>query len=86
MSIRYLKRNKVRAADIKNVRKEMRERYFDIDRVAEDCDFNGDIVDQRIFYEMTGQKIDEQAYLDETTDSDISEDENASHSISDTQL
>ena len=51
--MKYFKRNKVEA----HSGKKSRERYFDYDRVADECDYQDNDIDRRILYEMTGIKI-----------------------------
>ena len=59
ISVRYFKRNKVNAADVKLFEKSNydNEKEFDFDRIADECDYERSSIDQRIFYEMTGVKL-----------------------------
>ena len=43
-SVRYFKRNKVNV----NSERKVKERHFDYDRVADECDYEGNTIDRRI--------------------------------------
>ena len=61
------------ATDAKQIGKERKEREFDIDRVAEECDFETDKRDRRILYEIAGIKLFPAEFIDDTTGSDEEE-------------
>ena len=50
-----------------------KERFFDQERIAEECNFDSNIKDRRILYEMTGIRMNDTDFLENTTDSDIDE-------------
>ena len=49
-----------------------KEKDFDLDRIAEECNFETDPIDKRILYEMTGERLSPTDFIDDTTDSEES--------------
>lgn len=41
-----------------------------MDRVASECDFEQDLIDRRILYEMLGERLHPEDFLDESSESD----------------
>ena len=68
-SVKYFRRNTIKSSDLdQNGRKE---RNFDQNRIVEECNYDLDINDRRILYEMTGSRMNHMDFLDETTDSEF---------------
>ena len=45
---------------------------FDKGRIVDECDFENDLTDRRILYELTGAKLDPGDFADDTTDEEDS--------------
>ena len=70
MSTQYFRRYAIRSEDLAKDENPKNMREFDEDRVISECDYNNNKLDRRILYELTGEKLEEDDYLDETSESE----------------
>lgn len=74
MSVQYFKRYTIKDYElnfkVKGVDDKAPSREMSVNRLVNQCEPEQDPLDKRIVYEMTGQKLDDRDYLDESTDQD----------------
>ena len=73
--MKYFRRNTIKSSDLDQDGR--KERNFDQNRIVEECNYDLDINDRRILYEMTGSRMNHMDFLDETTDSEFDLDSDA---------
>ena len=67
-SVQYFRRNTVQTSN--NTGPGRWQRPFNPDRVVNECDYDKDVSDRRILYEMTGVRLNRAEFVDDTTDSE----------------
>ena len=63
---------------------EKRKKQFDMYRVVDQCDYDVNLLDRRILFEMTGERLTPEDFPDSTSESDIesgSDDKNSPRSV-----
>ena len=69
MSTRFFSRYSVKTSEIEQGQRKSGSRDFDVQRVADERDFERDIIDCRIMFEMIGERFTLDDYPDETSES-----------------
>ena len=81
-STRFFRRYSIQTAEVNRDEKESRKKVFAADKVVTECNYEQDELDRRILFEMIGERLHEDDFPEETSESEEFDDTGIDNSSS----